>query len=94
MLNKLTLYRFLCEPHTRLGHSLSVIQNHPFFEGVEWSRIKERKPPFTPKLDGDRDTSYFLETGTEQTHTEHTNNASKVINISGFDYNSKNTYNV
>ena len=46
----------------RLGDkSIDDIKNHPWFEGIDWERISDLKPPFVPKLESPEDTSYFQE---------------------------------
>lgn len=50
----------LCDPSKRLGkNGISEIQNHPFFEGLDWTRLEEEEPPFVPRLENEEDTSYF-----------------------------------
>ena len=51
-------------PEKRLGGSAEdaqEIKNHPWFEGVDWDALLEKrvKPPFVPKIDGDIDVSNF-----------------------------------
>ncbi|CAD25005.1 PROTEIN KINASE C (EPSILON TYPE) [Encephalitozoon cuniculi GB-M1] len=41
---------------------IEEIKSHAFFEGVDWSRLKELKPPFVPEVNGDSDTSHFVDT--------------------------------
>lgn len=38
------------------------IKRHPFFQGVDWSRLKESSPPFVPEIKDDLDTSHFVDT--------------------------------
>ncbi|KAG5858968.1 protein kinase domain-containing protein [Encephalitozoon hellem] len=38
------------------------IKGHKFFEGIDWSRLKELRPPFVPEISGDSDTSHFVDT--------------------------------
>lgn len=50
----------LCDPSKRLGkNGISEIQKHPFFEGLDWSKLHEEEPPFVPRLENEEDTSYF-----------------------------------
>ena len=43
--------RFLCEPKDRLlRNGLTSVMAHPFFDGVDWSRLRTRVPPFIPKV--------------------------------------------
>ena len=47
------------DPKKRLGaNSINEIKNHPFFAGINWSKIKEQKAPFKPS-GRDLDTIYF-----------------------------------
>ncbi|GAA5959762.1 hypothetical protein JCM3765_000093 [Sporobolomyces pararoseus] len=39
--------------------SLEGIKQHPFFEGVDWDGLRERKAPFIPALDSEIDAGYF-----------------------------------
>ena len=32
---------------------------HPFFVGIDWKKIKDKKAPFLPELQTDIDTKYF-----------------------------------
>ncbi|KAH9412228.1 serine/threonine-protein kinase [Ordospora pajunii] len=38
------------------------IRKHPFFNGVDWERVKELVPPFIPEIKDDLDTSHFVDT--------------------------------
>lgn len=50
----------LCDPHDRLcRNGLSDIQNHSFFKGIDWQRIRSQPAPFVPELDNELDTRYF-----------------------------------
>lgn len=50
----------LCDSSKRLGkNGISELQNHPFFEGLDWTRLEEEEPPFVPRLENEEDTSYF-----------------------------------
>jgi len=39
--------------------TLDGIKQHPFFSGVDWSGLRERKAPFVPALDSEIDAGYF-----------------------------------
>ncbi len=44
-------HRFLCDPKDRLlRNGISSVMAHPFFEGVDWTRLRSRTPPFVPKV--------------------------------------------
>lgn len=50
----------LCDSSKRLGkNGIAELQRHPFFEGLDWSRLEEEEPPFVPRLENEEDTSYF-----------------------------------
>ncbi|TBU17471.1 Rho-associated coiled-coil domain-containing protein [Ordospora colligata] len=38
------------------------IKKHPFFNGIDWERVKELVPPFIPEIKDDLDTSHFVDT--------------------------------
>ena len=41
--------KLICDAEFRLGNKgVEEIKIHPFFEGVNWSRIKEQKAPYVP----------------------------------------------
>jgi hypothetical protein len=44
------------------------IRNHPFFAGINWDDLYNKKiaPPFRPNVSSDTDTSYFDEEFTRQ----------------------------
>lgn len=44
----------------RLG--IEEIKKHPFFNGIDWTRLKDMTPPFVPEINGDLDTSNFVDT--------------------------------
>ncbi len=55
---------FVKNPEKRLGSGLSGLKDlkaHPFFKGLEWDSIlnKKIKPPFVPKITSDVDTKYI-----------------------------------
>ena len=47
----------------RRGERLSIdgIRSHPFFAGVDWSRLREVRPPHTPTITSETDTQHFEE---------------------------------
>lgn len=50
----------LCDPHERLCQDgIKDIQNHPFFRGVDWQRIRSMPAPYVPELSGELDTRHF-----------------------------------
>lgn len=52
--------RLLCDREHRLGRrSPAEIQNHPFFEGVDWASLRETPGPFLPEIEHPADTSHF-----------------------------------
>lgn len=50
--------RLICEPNTRISNSHDI-KNHPFFNGVDWDRIRYSQSPYVPQLSTDIDTSNF-----------------------------------
>jgi len=54
--------RLICSQDRRLGtNGVQEIMQHPFFEGIEWDRLRESPAPFVPALVGDDDTQCFGE---------------------------------
>ncbi|POY72328.1 putative Non-specific serine/threonine protein kinase [Rhodotorula taiwanensis] len=39
--------------------SLDQVKQHPFFRGIDWDHLRERKAPFIPALDSEVDAGYF-----------------------------------
>ncbi|GAA5938756.1 uncharacterized protein JCM15063_004860 [Sporobolomyces koalae] len=39
--------------------TLDGIKHHPFFQGVDWDHLRDRKAPFVPALDSEIDAGYF-----------------------------------
>lgn len=39
--------------------TLDQVKVHPFFRGVDWLNLRERKAPFIPALDSEIDAGYF-----------------------------------
>ena len=51
---------WLCEPQDRLCQSgISDIQDHPFFEGIDWQNIRSMPAPYVPHLSHELDTRHF-----------------------------------
>ena len=52
--------RLIIRSDRRLGkNGVHEIKNHPFFRGVNWSEIRNRRAPVIPKLSGEEDTRNF-----------------------------------
>ena len=52
--------RLIIRADRRLGkNGVHEIKNHPFFRGVNWSEIRNRRAPVIPKLSGEEDTRNF-----------------------------------
>jgi protein-serine/threonine kinase len=54
----------ILDPNERLGSGPEggeKIKNHPFFKGINWKNVQDRKikPPFIPKLKKETDLKYF-----------------------------------
>eukprot|EP00826_Nyctotherus_ovalis_P033907 TRINITY_DN2770_c0_g1_i1.p2 TRINITY_DN2770_c0_g1~~TRINITY_DN2770_c0_g1_i1.p2 ORF type:complete len:163 (-),score=38.75 TRINITY_DN2770_c0_g1_i1:155-643(-) len=50
------------DPGKRLGSKgVEEIKSHPFFQGMDWSCLRQQEPPFVPKPANIADTSYFDE---------------------------------
>ena len=54
----------IVDPNARLGSGPEggeKIKNHPFFKGINWKNVQDRKikPPFIPKLKKETDLKYF-----------------------------------
>jgi len=49
-----------CLIDERLGvNGAEEIKFHPFFAGVDWKRIRDKKAPYVPELKSEIDTSNF-----------------------------------
>lgn len=45
------LKRMITDSDNRLGRNgAEEIKAHPFFEGVEWSKLRQMRPPYIPKV--------------------------------------------
>jgi len=54
------LKKLICDANERLGvNGVEEIKIHPFFAGVDWKRIRDKKSPNIPELKSDIDTSNF-----------------------------------
>lgn len=52
--------RLIRESGDRLGHNgVEEIYSHPFFEGVDWERLRQLRPPYVPDIRSDTDTRHF-----------------------------------
>jgi len=54
------LKRFLCDADNRLGRNgVAEIKAHPFFKGMDWTKIRQTKSPFIPTIKDEEDCSRF-----------------------------------
>ena len=54
------LKRLMNDADKRLGaNGVDEIKAHPFFAGLDWSRLRQAKAPFAPKLTSDEDCHRF-----------------------------------
>jgi serine/threonine kinase 38 len=54
------LKRLLCDVDHKLGaNGVEEIKAHPFFEGINWDRMKQAKAPYIPQLSSDDDCRRF-----------------------------------
>ena len=52
--------RLICEPQDRIGATdFREIMQHPFFEGIDWTRLRDKPGFLKPQLDNATDTSCF-----------------------------------
>lgn len=50
----------MADHNERLGiNGVSEIMIHPFFQGVEWKKIREKQSPYTPMVLNETDTQNF-----------------------------------
>lgn len=95
-----SLLRGLFLKEKRLGtNGADEIKNHPFFEGIDWNALLEKKirPPFIPKLNNPYDTKYIDHDFLTETNMDTLNKGSSVASkddvFKDFSYNlSKSTY--
>lgn len=52
--------RLITTKEDRIG--IEEIKRHSFFSGIDWTKLKELVPPFVPEINGDLDTSHFVDT--------------------------------
>jgi len=52
--------RLLCGQYERLS-TVEDFQRHPFFAGIDWTKLRSGKGPFVPELASPIDTTYFEE---------------------------------
>jgi len=54
------LKRFLCDAENRLGaNGVGEIKAHPFFKGLDWTKLRQMKSPFIPIIKDEEDCSRF-----------------------------------
>jgi len=59
------------DPKDRLGaHGVDEIKSHPFFAGIDWKKIREKKAPYIPELKNSFDTRNFDPFEEEETWEE------------------------
>jgi serine/threonine kinase 38 len=85
------LKRLICDPNERLGvNGVEEIKAHPFFAGVDWKRIREKKAPNVPELKSEIDTSNFDHFDEEEPlYTEDSKNrknSRKNVNFIGYTF--------
>ena len=52
--------RLICDADLRLGKGgVKDIKSHPFFEGVDWDKVKDLRAPYIPDLKGETDHTNF-----------------------------------
>eukprot|EP00029_Vermamoeba_vermiformis_P007388 TRINITY_DN3187_c0_g1_i1.p1 TRINITY_DN3187_c0_g1~~TRINITY_DN3187_c0_g1_i1.p1 ORF type:complete len:508 (-),score=110.40 TRINITY_DN3187_c0_g1_i1:132-1655(-) len=54
--------RLLCDVNHRLGSGpdgVKEIFKHPFFKGVDWTSLRNQRPPYLPRIDSPTDTRNF-----------------------------------
>ena len=43
--------RLIADPSERLGiNGIQEIKIHPFFQGVDWKKIRDKPSPYTPEV--------------------------------------------
>jgi len=80
------LKRLICDANERLGvNGVEEIKLHPFFAGVDWKRIRDKKAPYVPELKSEVDTSNFDQFEEEEPwYIEDTTKARKVRKNANF----------
>ncbi|KAA6393764.1 MAG: hypothetical protein EZS28_010707, partial [Streblomastix strix] len=54
------LRSLMTDAQHRLGaKDVNEIKNHPFFKGVQWSKLAQQKPPMIPEVESEVDTRNF-----------------------------------
>jgi len=54
------IQKLLCDADNRLGSGgAPEVKEHPFFRGINWTRISHQRPPYNPRVDHDLDTQNF-----------------------------------
>ncbi|KAI9655504.1 MAG: hypothetical protein M1821_005297 [Bathelium mastoideum] len=56
--------RLICVPMDRIK-TLQEVKAHAYFMEVDWSQLRQQRPPFVPELDGETDAGYFDDFGNE-----------------------------
>ncbi len=52
--------RLITDSNERLGvNGAGEIKAHPFFAGIDWKKIRDKKAPYIPEVKSDIDTSNF-----------------------------------
>ncbi|EAR86370.3 Serine/Threonine kinase domain protein (macronuclear) [Tetrahymena thermophila SB210] len=67
--------RLINDPINRLGvNGVHEIKAHPFFQGVDWKRLREKTPPYVPEVKDEIDVSNFDKFEEEEPWISHENN--------------------
>lgn len=52
--------RLITDPNERLGiNGVAEIKAHPFFVGIDWKNLREKKAPYIPEIKNEVDVSNF-----------------------------------
>jgi len=66
-------------------NGVEEIKFHPFFAGIDWKRIRDKKAPYIPELKSEVDTSNFDQFEEEEPwYIEDTSKARKVRKVGTF----------